>query len=417
MAFLDYYFKYVYIEIPIFSKNCLEGRLTDLPLWLLHAMFACCFTTPFPSNGIIPDRALKHMRYAIKQLHQDLENVTPYYCCALLHATSFYSRLDNYAWVTHLTLCVQICYQLGIDRDTDVVWFSKSGRKLQCLDLCRAVWIMTVFFDFYCQFSCNQPMTIKGSIAPSIVNNYKPLNSDHETNIPENFLTYYKYQLPLLELSKRKLLMESKSEYLSNDSAEELLEEFDHWFYVLLPPSFRYSKYEMIWKSRFTSMLNLLYLSNKMDILMPFVLSLISGYDHGLAHPSSPACNNQNSGSDKYMAHIVKTLELVSVICRSFLDYKTNGGPEEPLRGTDLLKITIFKVTAVLIAFLPMIEFELDVQVTALMISTKDIKRRIEDHFKVLSLIDFEPEKFLLLKDLLADPSKCLDFLRRSFPS
>ena len=146
MAFLDYYFKYVYIEIPIFSKNCLEGHLTDLPLWLLHSMFACCFITPLPSNGRIPpERALKHMKYAIKQLHQDLENVDPFYCCALLHAAAFYARLDNEAWVAHLTLCVQICYQLGLDTDTDVVWFSRSGKRLQSIDMCRGIWSKFLF--------------------------------------------------------------------------------------------------------------------------------------------------------------------------------------------------------------------------------------------------------------------------------
>ena len=268
---------------------------------------------------------------------------------------------------------------------------------------------MTFFFDFYCQFSSKHPMIIKGSIVESIVSKYLPVNSDHPTNIPENFLTYYKYQLPLVELSKRKLVMDSKSEYLSFDTAEELIEAFDNWFHVLLPSSFRYSKFDTVWKSRFTCMLNLLYISNKLDILVPYFISAISGLDDALA-PTTANGTSSRTSSEKYISHMVELLAIVSVICRSFLDYKTNGGQEEPLRETNLLHNTVFKATVVLIACLSRVDHQRDV--TALMGTSQEIRERIRDHCSLMSFIQFGGGKDTrLLEQLLQDPAKSLDVI------
>lgn len=85
------------------------------------------------------------MKYAIKCIHIDLEKADPFYCCALVHAAAFYDKLHNESWITHVTLAVQICYQLGMDRDVDIVWTSHTGKVLQSIDLCRGIWSKTIF--------------------------------------------------------------------------------------------------------------------------------------------------------------------------------------------------------------------------------------------------------------------------------
>jgi hypothetical protein len=161
--------------------------------------------------------------------------------------------------------------------------------------------------------------------------------------------------------------MESRSEYLSFDTAEELLEEFDAWFFTYLPASFRYSKTDTIWKSRFTCLLNLLYLSNKIDILVPFFLGYLEG-------------EGKDDDKRKYYLDMMESVAIVSVICRSFIDYKSHGGMEEPLRNSNLLIDTVFRGALILEASL------LVKQVS----EQEEVRNRVLDHAQLLRLVHFE---------------------------
>ena len=267
---------------------------------------------------------------------------------------------------------------------------------------------MAFLLDFYTQFSCKKPMFIKGSLAPSIVDKYVPVNSDHPTNIPENLLTYFKFQLPLVELSKRKLVLESQSEYLSSDTAEMLLEELNLWFNVELPSSFRYSKYDTIWKSRFTCMLNLFYFNNRLDILRPFFIAWCESWI-SLNTVGVPYYNQEKAIMQ--FKDMWDAVTIVTVICRSFLDYKANGGADEPFRHNDILKNTVFMSMLVLGCMVMLrrrnivSDFEFE--------SGEKLQERIMDHLKLLSIIDIVPLHEEIVQSILKDPTTALFYLKQ----
>ncbi|KAJ3332887.1 hypothetical protein HDU91_003021, partial [Kappamyces sp. JEL0680] len=160
ILFLDYYFRHIYVDIPLLSRTSMEAHMLDVPVHVLHAMYACCLQDSAPVGEAIPQRAVDHMKIAVKCVHKDLESTDPFSCMVLCHAAMFSLKAASMDWVGHVTLGVHIAIQLGINTDQPISWISPRGTRMASQDMCRGIWLLLYYLDFYGNYLFKLPMTI-----------------------------------------------------------------------------------------------------------------------------------------------------------------------------------------------------------------------------------------------------------------
>ena len=101
------------------------------------------------------------------------------------------------------------------------------------------------------------------------------------------------------------------------------------------------------------------------------------------------------------------SLAIVTVICRSYIDYKSHGGLEEPLRNSSLLGDTVFRATLILIARLSKKRCEEEIR-----ISSSHLLGCVIDHMRLLGLNKSRGDRVDVLREYLERPYKAIACLK-----
>ena len=300
-------------------------------------MYACCLINN-TKTGVTLDLAKLHISIALELVYNDLENATPVSIATLLHAIHFFRAIDNVnQWTSHLAVAIRIAKSLGFHNDVDVYWNSPRKNSIHQVDFCRGMWLMLYCYDWSSQFADDIAFMIfeDGNTETILINHTSCtiililVNWDDPTNIPENTLTYSKYLVPLFRLCKQKYLLELRNEPMSVMKA--FLAEFDQWFYLVLPPSFRYNSQDVALKQKLTGVVNFIFLHTKLGVLKHEFLNHIL-LPKFIAGPVIP-----NFGD------IVSTIEVVRAVCKPYIDFKSTDPTNTMAHDSPYFKQLIYK--------------------------------------------------------------------------
>ncbi|KAJ3335253.1 hypothetical protein HDU91_002264 [Kappamyces sp. JEL0680] len=204
VSLLDYYFQTVHLNIPCLSKAWVENHFADLPLYLLHAMYACC---GLPRKRPTYYAARNHYYYAMKLVQLELEDANPMTVLAMIHLAFFGANASvvNASSVC-LALAIRLAQYLGFHHQVQIFWRSPIGTILGAdhatgPSFIKCIWIFCYIVDYQCFALTGHPLKIEeheeaGQILVSP-------NVGHPSNIPENMLTFVDSLLPQITAGRK----------------------------------------------------------------------------------------------------------------------------------------------------------------------------------------------------------------------
>jgi hypothetical protein len=185
VSFIDYYFLHAFKTLPFFSEDWLNDHLADIPIYLLHLMYAFCLTCPTPFQVSLS--AYRHYQYAMKLIHQDLEIADPFTICALLHATHFVKFLRLPCGFIHYSLAIKIGMLIKI-YDPSISWISPVGNVIHLPHLTMGMWFAMYSLDFAGTQVFDAPLLIDMEISEEMVKEFSlPDNSKHTFGLLETY--------------------------------------------------------------------------------------------------------------------------------------------------------------------------------------------------------------------------------------
>ncbi|KAJ3338636.1 hypothetical protein HDU91_001151 [Kappamyces sp. JEL0680] len=98
MSFTEYYLKYIHRRLPYIPKDWIENHFGDIPMCLLHAMYAYALVVPardWTSTNISRTHANYTWRYCVDHL-EELSSLT---LCALGHLLGYYAECKQVNWL------------------------------------------------------------------------------------------------------------------------------------------------------------------------------------------------------------------------------------------------------------------------------------------------------------------------------
>lgn len=156
LLFHDYYYKYVYNSIPGLPRSLVVNRMADIPLYLLHSMYALCLI--YPSKKTMRESALKHYYYSLYIVNEKLEDADPYTISAILHLSNF--ALDcslGSAGKSLIALAVKICQYLKMTSGVRLIWKSPIGTTLRLSNFQNSLLILCFIKDSHIVFFAGLP--------------------------------------------------------------------------------------------------------------------------------------------------------------------------------------------------------------------------------------------------------------------
>jgi hypothetical protein len=157
-SILDLYFSFTHQHIPLMSKIWIQENLQDVPMYILHAMYAAVLVNvnQAPSNGRVI--ALPHAEFVKHAVRNGIEDCDPFIVAALINMAVYDFYLGNSTrTIHHVSVAVKLSQILGLDRDAKLEWpSSASGRImgneigmdkqfLRSLWLLLYIWVRSLF--------------------------------------------------------------------------------------------------------------------------------------------------------------------------------------------------------------------------------------------------------------------------------
>ncbi|KAJ3349502.1 hypothetical protein HDU91_006382 [Kappamyces sp. JEL0680] len=188
ISLIDYYFLQVYPKVPVFSKKWLLNHLGDLPLYLLHSIYAATLCLQQSRES-----AIDHYQFAIKRIYRDLEQSDPWTIAALVHLGYFNIGVPNAVTEiqTTIVLAIKLCHYFGVHVDHHVYWQSPIGNVMggpesdMDKNFLRSIWISLYISEFYASTLAQLPMLIRDPIDEKVWENFVPWNSDDPSHVAD----------------------------------------------------------------------------------------------------------------------------------------------------------------------------------------------------------------------------------------
>ena len=239
----EFYFRWVFPKLPIFSKNWLAKNMAHIPLPLFHAIYACCLCFPLkqpPSHQV----ANTHYRYASSAVYNNLEQSDGWTVAILIHL-AFYAldRITPFAANAHAAAGMSLAEIFGFHLDLSFPFPSMSSSL--ALNTCRSMWYILYQWDFNSYFLFNVDLKISSMVLIDSLETYVMPNQNDSSNIQENALTFCRYSLPQINFAKS-IIYALKDRDFSMESRFLLLTGMDNWF-ALLPGNLRVRDDDFQW--------------------------------------------------------------------------------------------------------------------------------------------------------------------------
>lgn len=309
-SFSTYYYKHVYENIPGLPKPFLNDRMTDVPLYLLHSIFALCLVLPGNNPEGFKSVAYVHFQYASKLVQIDLENANPWTICTLLHLSIFawIAQLKQ-ASLANLSLATILSSLMGISNDTEVIWKSPIGTPLQMINFQRSMYMNLYRIDFFTSILLQKSPMISNSIPDSFYSGFQLPQVD---GLALNNLTFAKYNFPLLSISREILVEQSIHVNISHQYALYKLAQLKSWW-LTVPSNFKYHPQDP-YRGRFVTYIPLHYYCISLLLLRCPFLELVdliqSGYQLQIE-------------KEPVIEELIIAIRQISIIASSFCTDKT----------------------------------------------------------------------------------------------
>ncbi|KAJ3301976.1 hypothetical protein HDV03_005509 [Kappamyces sp. JEL0829] len=265
VSFLDYYFIHAYKTFPWLQKTWVMEHLAEIPLFLLHAMYAFCLTCSTPYQ--VSDFAYRHYKCSLKAIHADLETADPFTVCALLHNCHFAKFMRDQCGVYHYSLAIGLATHMKL-YDPSYHWLSMLGNSLHLPYFTLGMWFSMYALDYAGTQVFDVPLLIDLEIDTNLINQFSlPDNSGYSFALVETNMSLYRYQIPLITLGRRLYFLQ-KNTVFNLSQQLHILSEFDAWF-EKLPEFLKINLDDTDWKGRGSVWMNAMYHSNRLKILKP----------------------------------------------------------------------------------------------------------------------------------------------------
>jgi Fungal Zn(2)-Cys(6) binuclear cluster domain len=146
---LELYFSYTHQHIPLMSKIWIQENLNDVPIYILHAMYAAVLVNANQalSNGRLI--ALPHAEFVKNAVRDGIDNCDPFIIAALINMAVYDFYLGNSTrTIHHVSVAVKLSQILGLDRDADLKWPSSASGRMMGNEIgmdkqfLRSLWLM-----------------------------------------------------------------------------------------------------------------------------------------------------------------------------------------------------------------------------------------------------------------------------------
>ena len=222
---LDYYFEFVHPQIPLLSRSWLLDHCSEVPLYLLHAIYTCC------------TKSEAHYTYIQKVIQEDLEQGNPMTVLTLLHLVYYLAIIGRTpvavgVFGQALALSQYLKFHSPNER---LFWKSPINTILGTTpetgqNFILSMWLFCYLVDFHCFMVSGGSLKI-GVLAPCDAERYQPDPNLFEAKSKVDFyLKTVKFSVPIIRLS-RKLFIDEVVEPF-----EVLLSQWND-LYNSIPPS------------------------------------------------------------------------------------------------------------------------------------------------------------------------------------
>ncbi|KAJ3268107.1 hypothetical protein HDV01_003473 [Terramyces sp. JEL0728] len=201
LPWLKVYFSWANTKLPLFSETWFMENVKEIPLILLHSMYAIACTAPIAMGGSWKAGDVYHTQ-AKKLLSQVLDIPNPFTSTAFL-LMGIYA--DNSARsitsVSYYGLAIRMTQRLGIHRGGEVLWFSPNGtlmsnEPIPAKQFCDHLWWHVYEYDYY---------SSKAAKLPCIIADESDILIGYPAGTVQNSMqdTYHAYYCSLLRIAKR----------------------------------------------------------------------------------------------------------------------------------------------------------------------------------------------------------------------
>ncbi|KAJ3332197.1 hypothetical protein HDU91_003147, partial [Kappamyces sp. JEL0680] len=179
-----------YPRIPILSKTWINANLAQLPLPLLHSMYALCLCFPLEFKPVIMSGTI-HFNYAKRHALKEIENGDPFTIVTLIHLGYFAIQAGQFSsCISFFGMATGLAQLMGIDQDYAVKWNSKTGVQLgddqgTGQDFLRSIWFLLYIYDYYIAHLFKLPLIINSEVSAETIAAYTSPNKDDPSNISE----------------------------------------------------------------------------------------------------------------------------------------------------------------------------------------------------------------------------------------
>ena len=300
-------------SFPFLTYEWFKQNMDYIPLYYLHAMYACCLISASSQVTIPPNQSLlsvqaahAHYKQSLQTILQDLDSADPFTVAALYHLFTFalYSPdVSDKDAILHYTLAARLCQLLEIwkpdfkwmcfpsavtgNNDESTPSTSSSGKLISFPRFSLGIWFAVQILDirvisiFGIDSFLKPPIDLKNLgyfyLSPLSLNNSNQgsLYHDHD-------LALIDYNLPLINIIKQvtarneyvddvlissvysqgslpdQSLKQSLRDILLLQESGALKMKLDQWF-ANLPPGFQLWPGQNVWKGAHIMELNCMY--------------------------------------------------------------------------------------------------------------------------------------------------------------
>ncbi|KAJ3346357.1 hypothetical protein HDU91_007058, partial [Kappamyces sp. JEL0680] len=272
-TFSDYYSKWVYKEIPVLPGQWLDNHFFDLPLYMLHIMYAMCLILP-ERKGMSIGAGLPHLLYAWNFIKLQVAAADPFMLCAMMHIIDVAAecKVLEIAQDAHAT-AVEMAKLLQLAEGGTKVWVSPLGNMFDVTSFCKVMYISLYSMDFECCLITDNDLFIEKELPAEYYSTDLALLETLDGQHTEHALSYYQYYLPLVNIARNifqctrkrsQMPAEPSLQAFSFSASTDIKEEVDHlsrldcWYYRL-PLHLKFAVNDRSWPGRYVAQLNMLY--------------------------------------------------------------------------------------------------------------------------------------------------------------
>jgi hypothetical protein len=236
---LDVFFENGHMKVPILSPKWIYQNYYDLPLYLIHSMYALALTTPV-ENIVTYNAGDYHYSIAMLYHKEYIQNPTPFDVLATFNL-GCYALMSTDALtggIAKVALAIQMARKLKIDTAEHLTWTNQNGRMFGN-DLgtgkifLRLLWYSLYENDYYFSFVQHIPFEINSEVLHL---EFPPNSAMVYSDFHSSGIWYWFFSL--LKIG-RKIILLLRNDYTDRGDfaylidKEKLTKDLETWFQSL----------------------------------------------------------------------------------------------------------------------------------------------------------------------------------------